>query len=176
MHERSRGLGFGLIGGAIGLVAMDLVRRGTAPLVNRRAPERTTVFLTERTMSPLGPQHRNDEGATDALGRITYQRITGKEPAKATKRKLSWAVHIAYGLLVAAGYGVIRGRSRHVVRDGLLFGAGLWLLGDELAVPLLGLADKPTAYHPSRHAQALVEHLAYGVAAATTARALGGVR
>ncbi|HEX8110896.1 MAG TPA: hypothetical protein VF516_24355, partial [Kofleriaceae bacterium] len=61
------------------------------------------------------------------------------------------------------------------IASGAALGVGLWVVGDELAVPLLGLADKPTAYHPSQHAQGLVEHLAYGVAAATTARALGGV-
>jgi len=37
------GLGFGLVGGALGLVAMDLLRR---------APRPTDVFLTERSMSP----------------------------------------------------------------------------------------------------------------------------
>jgi len=140
--------------------------------VKKRAPEPTDVFLTERTMSPLGPQHRKNESATDALGRIAYENIAGKEPAQPTKQKLSWIVHIGYGLLVAAGYGAVRGRTRHFVRDGLLFGAGLWLFGDEIAVPLLGLADKPTAYPAIRHAQALAQHLGFGVATAATTRAL----
>jgi hypothetical protein len=46
------------------------------------------------------------------------------------------------------------------------------LFGDELAAPLLGLSDKPTAYHPARHAQSLVSHLGYGVATAAATRAL----
>ena len=70
-------------------------------------------------------------------------------------------------VLVASLYGLVRGgRTHRVVRDGLLFGSGLWLLGDELAVPLLGLGDKPTAYHPTLHLQMLLAHLGFGVATA----------
>lgn len=124
-------------------------------------------------MSPLGPQHEADETATDALARIAYQKLVGHRPSRAVQNKLSWAVHIGYGLTAAALYGAIRhGHARSALRDGLAFGAGLWLVGDELAVPLLGLADKPTAYHPTVHLQALVAHLGYGVATAGTTRLL----
>jgi uncharacterized membrane protein YagU involved in acid resistance len=58
------------------------------------------------------------------------------------------------------------------LRDGALFGAALWLFGDEIAMPLLGLADKPTQYHPTRHLQSLAAHLGFGVATAATAQAL----
>jgi hypothetical protein len=165
-----------LIAGATGLLVMDLVRRGTSPFVKERAPKPTDVFFSEQTISPLGQQHERGEGATDALGRLAYEKVTGREPSSGTKRALSWAVHIAYGLLVAAAYAAIRGTRRHPVRDGVLFGTGLWLLGDELAVPLLGLADKPTAYHPTRHLQSLAQHLGFGIATATTTRALEGVQ
>ncbi|HEX5060400.1 MAG TPA: hypothetical protein VFV99_13625, partial [Kofleriaceae bacterium] len=70
------------------------------------------------------------------------------------KSALSWLVHIAYGSLVAAAYGALRaGHPRNTFLDGIALGTGLWLFGDELAVPLLGLADKPTAYSPSSHLQ-----------------------
>jgi hypothetical protein len=183
MHDRIEGLKHGLLAGAAGLGAMQLAHRVTRPLVQQRAPRATDVFATERAMSPLGPQHLPDETPTAALARIAYQRVAHRPPPDRLKPALSWAVHVGYGLLVAALYGALRapGRRRRstargAVASGAVFGLGLWLIGDELAVPLLGLADKPSAYHPTRHAQALVEHLAYGVAAATTARALGGVR
>jgi uncharacterized membrane protein YagU involved in acid resistance len=142
-----------------------------------RAPKPTDPRLTERTISLVGPQHRRDESSTDALGRLAYAKLTGREPSPAAKRALSWAVHIGYGLLVAAGYAALRGgATRHALRDGALFGTGLWLLGDEVAVPLLGLADKPTAYPPSRHAQSLAQHLGFGIATAATAHAAGDWR
>ncbi len=60
---------------------------------------------------------------------------------------------------------------------GALFGAGLWLLGDELAVPLLGLSDRPTSYPVTSHLQSLAQHLGFGVAtAATTGVLLDGRR
>ena len=52
MHDLRRGLGSGLVGGALGLVAMDLLRRATKPLVKERAPRPTDVFLTERSREP----------------------------------------------------------------------------------------------------------------------------
>lgn len=151
----------------MGLVAMQLAQTLAKPLVKQREPKPTDVFLTERSMSPLGPQHHPDESATDALGRIAYQKLAGHPPSPRTKKKLSWGVHIGYGLLVASLYGLVRGgRTHHALRDGLLFGSGLWLLGDELAVPLLGLGDKPTAYHPTLHLQTLLAHLGFGAATA----------
>ena len=56
------------------------------------------------------------------------------------------------------------------VRDGLAFACASWLLVDELANSLLGLADRPAAYPVAGHAQALAMHLGYGLALAATAR------
>jgi hypothetical protein len=182
MHPRIQGLKLGLLGGMAGLAVMQLAQWMMHPLVKPRARRPTDVFATERSMSPLGVHHLPDEGATDAIARIAYQRVAHRQPSKQLKSALSWGVHVGYGLLVASLYGALRTperQRRHSVRDairrGAVFGAGLWLLGDELAVPLLGLTDKPTAYHPSRHIQSLVGHLGYGVATAATARALGAV-
>ncbi len=162
-----------VVGGA-GLAAMELVRRATASSVKQKPPEPMDVFPTARTMSLYGVHHRPDESATDALGRIAYEKLTGKSPSGSTKRALSWAVHIGYGLVVASLFVVLR-RHPRVLRDGFLFGAGLWLFGDELAVPLLGLADKPTAYHPTRHAQSFAEHVGFGLTTAAATRALEAV-
>lgn len=169
-------IGFGLLGGAAGLLAMEVIKRITAPLAKKGDPRPHDRPMSQRTMSPLGPQHTPEEGATDAVGRIGYEKATGREPSRATKSKLSWGVHIGYGLLVAALYGAARGeRSRsllHTLGEGAAYGAGLWLLGDELAVPLLGLSDRPTSYPAARHAQSLAMHLGFGIATAATTRAL----
>jgi len=53
-----------------------------------------------------------------------------------------------------------------------MFGTALWLFGDEIAAPLLGLADKPTEYHVTTHVQALLQHLGYGIATVATTNAL----
>jgi hypothetical protein len=170
-------LGYGVLGGAVGLLAMELVKRVTAPLVRRRGPRPIDEDLIARSsMSVIGRHHGPEESATDALGRILYENLAGRAPSAATQRKLSWAVHIGYGLVVASLYGAVRGgRDRGVagaVTSGALFGAGLWLLGDELAAPLLGLSDKPTAYPVNSHLQSLAQHLGFGVATAAATGAL----
>jgi hypothetical protein len=170
-------LGYGLLGGAAGLLAMELVKRATAPLVKDRAQRPTDADLTARSsMSAVGRHHGPEESATDALGRIFYENLVGRAPSPGTQRKLSWAVHIGYGLVVASLYGAVRGGRDHgaarCVMSGALFGAGLWLLGDELTLPLLGLSDKPTAYPVGSHLQSLAQHLGFGVATAAATGAL----
>ncbi|HEX8113993.1 MAG TPA: hypothetical protein VF516_39950, partial [Kofleriaceae bacterium] len=177
MRTLRRKLGYGLLGGAAGLLAMELVKRATAPLVRRRAPRPTGEELTARTsMSVLGRHHGPEESATDAFGRILYENVYGRSPSPETRRKLSWAVHIGYGLVVASLYGAVRGGRDHGVArsviSGALFGAGLWLLGDELVLPLLGLSDKPTTYPVTSHLQSLAQHLGFGVATAAATGAL----
>ena len=123
-------------------------------------------------MSPLGLRHRPDESATDALGRIVYEKILRRPPSRRVQQALSWAIHIGYGLALAGVVAAIGRPSRRALGTGALLGAALWLFGDELAVPLLGLADRPTAYPPARHAQSLLQHLGYGVATVAATRAL----
>lgn len=126
-------------------------------------------------MSPIGTHHHADESGTTAIGRILYETLFGRAPSAKTLNRLSWAVHITYGLSVGALFAAFRPDPRPL-RDGALYGAALWLFGDELAVPLLGLSDKPTAYHPARHAHSLAQHLGYGLALAAATRVLGGER
>lgn len=174
MHQRFEGLALGLIGGVAGLAAMELAVRLTTPLVRQRAPRPTDVFKTERSMSLIGPHHRDDESPSDAVGRIGYEKLLHREPSDKAKQALSWSVHLGYGLAMAGLFGALRAnrrRPRRLLRDGAIFGALLWLVVDELAVPLLGLADKPTQYHPTQHLQSLTAHLGYGVATAAAARA-----
>ncbi len=46
--------------------------------------------------------------------------------------------------------------------EGLGFGAGVWLLADEAALPALGFSKSPAEIPFSTHAYALVSHLVYG--------------
>jgi uncharacterized membrane protein YagU involved in acid resistance len=53
---------------------------------------------------------------------------------------------------------------------GTAFGSALFAFADELAVPLLGLAKRPTEYPLSSHASALAAHLVYGLTAESVRR------
>jgi hypothetical protein len=74
------------------------------------------------------------------------------------------AVHYAYGSMVGAMYGGLAELLPVTSAGfGLAFGMALWLIGDEITVPALGLSKGPTEYPVEEHADALASHLAYGL-------------
>lgn len=164
-------LGLGLAGGIAGLFAMNTLMRATKRLVSEPDP---LTPRDKRSMSLVGINHEDDEPATEALARITYQKITGRRPDQRQKARLGMALHWGYGLLMASAYGAFRARKlrRPDPLGGVLFGAALWLVGDGVIIPLLGLSDKPTQFPVSMHAQQLAGHLAYGAATGAVTGAL----
>lgn len=77
------------------------------------------------------------------------------------------------GILGVVAYTFARTRwPRLGAGRGALFGVGVWLGEDEGAMPALGLAKGPSHYPWQAHARGFGAHLAYGVAAESTLRAL----
>ena len=75
-------------------------------------------------------------------------------------------VHYAVGTTAGAVYGVAAEYEPNVTTlAGIPFGAAFWMVVDEGALPLLGLAKGPTAYPISTHAYALASHLVFGLTA-----------
>ena len=58
------------------------------------------------------------------------------------------------------------------VGAGMPFGTAVWLLADEVTVPLLGLSKSPTQYPLSKHAYALASHCVYGLTIEVVRRAV----
>ena len=74
------------------------------------------------------------------------------------------AIHYSYGSLVGALYGGLCELAPIASAGlGMPFAAAMWLLGDEIAVPALGLSKPPTEYPPRVHADALAAHFCYGL-------------
>ena len=170
------GLGLGLAGGAVGLVAMS----GYWKVVSLLSPDDPAQRETAREPGPLnsialfGSPRREGEPSTEAAGRIAYRLITGVEPrSRETLQALSTAVHYGFGLVMGGLFGAIRGPAAPPDPvAGLAFGAALWLGAHELVVPLVGLGDGPTAEPIAMHAHELGGHLAYGLATAAATQAL----
>jgi hypothetical protein len=163
----------GLVGSIAGLMAMRLYWEKVAPLVDDHISDEPVGSEELDDISVVGKQYEEGESATEALGRIAYQKVTGKEPDDSTKEALSYAAHWLYGLLQGGAYGSLRAKGPGIdVLGGLLFGAALWLFGDETAVPALGLQKGPTAVSPAQHVNRLGAHLAYGLGTAAAARLL----
>jgi hypothetical protein len=113
------------------------------------------------------------EPATNKAADAIASFVTGREVPKEYKAAAGSVVHYAMGGATGALYGAIAERKRDVTAwAGLPFGAAVWLLADEIAVPASGLAKGPTSYPASTHAYAFASHLVYGAATESVRRGL----
>jgi putative membrane protein len=104
------------------------------------------------------------EEPTVATAQVVARKMFERELSSDEKRIAGPAVHFAYGSLVGALYGGVAEILPSVGAGlGLPFGAALWLLGDEIAVPALGLGKSPAEITPDKHADALASHFVYGI-------------
>ncbi|MEN3328702.1 MAG: hypothetical protein V7638_3509 [Acidobacteriota bacterium] len=116
--------------------------------------------------------HEQDD-ATVETAKVISREVFGHELQEREKHPAGAAVHYAFGTLSGGLYGALAEVTPQVTTaGGLPFGAGFWLLADEMSVPLLGLAKGPTAYPVSTHMYALASHLVYGVTAELGRRAV----
>lgn len=93
-------------------------------------------------------------------------------PEDATLKAAGPIVHYAFGASMGALYSMAAEIYPEVTRGfGTGFGTALFAAGDELAVPLLGLAKGPKEYPLSSHASAFAAHLIYGVTTESIRRA-----
>ena len=91
----------------------------------------------------------------------------------AEKKIAGPAVHYSLGTGVGGLYGAVAEVAPAVTAGaGLPFGAAFWLVVDEGAVPILGLAKGPTAYPLSTHVYALTSHFVYGLTTELVRRSL----
>ena len=113
------------------------------------------------------------DDATVETAKVISEKVFGHELQRSEKEPAGTAVHYAFGTLSGGLYGALAEVTPQVTAAaGLPFGAGFWLLADEISVPLLGLAKGPTEYPVSTHAYSLASHLVYGVTAELGRRAV----
>jgi uncharacterized membrane protein YagU involved in acid resistance len=177
-RERNRWRGFvlGGVGGAAGVVAMSVYWKASSAVAkgDPRKQGRNSAPHPLDWISLVGRHHEEGESTTAAAGRIMYRRITGRNlESQETRHVLSYLVHWVFSMLTSGIYGAIRSRAGFPdVKGGLSLAIGLWLFGDELVTPLLGLAKGPTAYPLALHAHGLGAHVAYGLASSAATQLL----
>ncbi len=115
----------------------------------------------------------SDEPATMQAASAMSEAIAGRRLSEAEKRVGGSVVHYAFGAVTGAFYGVLcEARPEAAAGGGLPFGAAVWLVADEVGVPLAGFADNPLQYPVARHASALATHLAFGATVEAARRIL----
>lgn len=168
--NRWRGFLLGLVGGAVGTAAMGGYWGAATALTGSdpRAETRDGGPHPLDEISLVGTHHTPEESTTAAMGRIAYTRVAGAPPeSEETKGLLSYLVHYGYGSLQGGLFGALTsGSGAGIVPGGLLYGSGLWIVGDEATGSLLGLADGPGKYPLAQHLHRLGAHLTFGVATA----------
>jgi putative membrane protein len=112
-----------------------------------------------------GQQYRRpqSEPATYAAADRLAEATTGQPVPPASKPLAASAIHYAFGGAVGAIYGAAAARTPDITTGGgLPFGASVWLMADELGMPLMGLAKSPEQYPVSDHAVTFASHLLFG--------------
>ena len=170
-----KGLVLGAVGGAVGTLAMNaFVRQSTKWTASPQEAKQGGSTGEAAAFSVAGKQFEEGENSTETVGRLAYRAVTGDEPrTEETRKALAQQVHWAFGAAMGALYGLMRARGPAVDPwGGAAFGAGVWLFGSELSLPLLGLTPGPTATTPAKHAEHLAAHLVYGTVLAATTQTL----
>lgn len=128
-----------------------------------------------RIAGPSGSGPRNGpqtDPATVVVAEKLSESVTGHPLAENQKKIADPIVHYGVGAVLGAVYGALISRTPLVKMGiGTLYGTAVWLLADEIAVPLLKLSGPPRQYPASQHLQALGAHLVYGLAAESVRRA-----
>src|SRR4051794_41126711 len=101
-----------------------------------------------------------------AAGKVA--RAAGYELSHDQKKKASPVVHYGFGTVMGGIYGMAMEsdqlRRQQPLLSGLGFGTGVFVFGDELAVPALGLSGQAES-SLATHLYGLASHLVYGMTA-----------
>ena len=141
-----------ILGAAAGAVATWLMDLATTALYERQPED-----VTRRENEARGDETAYATAAAKTAG------FAGVELNKEQRQTLGTAIHWTLGTFAGAGYGALR----HTVPNfrlgsGLAYGFAFWLVMDEAALTLLGVAPPPQRFPWQTHARGLAGHLVLG--------------
>jgi uncharacterized membrane protein YagU involved in acid resistance len=147
----------GVVAGLAGSLAQNLYFAWTRKL----APDASTGAF-----EPVEPEQRH-EPPTQTVARRFKEHLVHAGPL-ARPERAGQVVHLAFGSAWGGVYGLVAGTlpSAAGLRGGLVFGASVWLLSDDVLLPAFGLAAWPHHYPVKNHLYALAAHAVYGTAVA----------
>ena len=158
------GLMAGALGGLAGTLAMNEAQRAWTRVVDGEAPDSGAGKHDARDWQERSEHQNSNELAAQALARRMLRRPLTKDEL----RVAAPLTHFLFGAALGALYGIYAERRR--TSSGIGFGTTVWLLADEIAMPLLGLSAPTTRRPVEMHLQSFVSHLVFGTAAEMTRR------
>jgi putative membrane protein len=165
--EMLKGLAAGTIGGLVASWVMEEFQYAWAKLSKPLKQRESSSANNGKSLS------QKSEPATVKAAETISEKIFGHQLTRDEKKLAGDAVHYATGATSGAIYGVAAELAPQVTAGaGLPFGTAVWLVVDEAAVPLFGLAKGPTEYPLSTHLYALASHFVYGLSTEVVRRTL----
>lgn len=161
-----KGLVAGLVGGLIGTIVMNEFQKAWSK----------TAQAMQNGDHGQERQRQGEQESEDATMKAAAKiaRIGGRELSHEQKKKAGPVVHYSFGTLQGGIYGAVTELTRTPggFLPGVLFGAALFALADEVAVPALGFSGKPSETPVPTHLYAAAAHCVYGVATEMARRGL----
>jgi putative membrane protein len=154
-HSVLKGVGMGLAGGLVGSWTMNQFQALWSKLsADEQQHSQQSQSQPQEGLEPATVEFAKKIGTT-----VLHRDLKPQE-----KKIAEPLVHYGYGTFMGGVYGALAEVTPVSTKAvGLPFGAALWLVGDEIAVPALGLSKSPREYPASTHLQSLVAHFVYGM-------------
>ena len=170
-----KGMVAGLAGGLIASWTMNQFQAALTRMAEGKEKSHGAQSMqpAEGSQGEPAQDTAEQDDATVETAKAISKTVFHHELQESEKESAGAAVHYAFGTLSGGLYGALAEVTPQVTTAaGLPFGAGFWLLADEISVPLLGLSKGPTEYPVSTHVYSLASHLVYGVTAELGRRAV----
>jgi Protein of unknown function (DUF1440) len=150
----------GAIGGLAGTWAMSEAQRAWTHAIDSAAPDSAAGKHDARDWQERSEGQNSNEIAAQAVA--TY--VVGRRLDRNELAVGAALMHYTFGAAVGALYGAYS--ERHT-RNGTGIGVGLtvWLLADEIAMPLLGLSDSTLRRPLEKRLQSIAAHIVFGITA-----------
>ena len=165
----------GAIAGIAGALAMNQFQRLAARAGHGREADDATIGLPRTGRGPQ-PAQAIGNASDDATARVANAALSmvGYELTDPrAKRRAGEFVHLAFGAINGALYGLAAELDPRVTAAaGVPFGASVWAIADEGAVPALGLSRGPREASAGLLAYGFLSHCVFGVTTELVRRSL----
>ena len=116
-----------------------------------------------RGAQPPQALHTANRDASVLLGSAMFRAVTGGDPDPDAQPWIGSAMHYAFSAAAGIAYAAAASRASIVQRgSGLAYGALVWSVADETAMPALGVSRGPRELDRRVHLYALLAHFVYG--------------
>jgi len=158
---RNRAIAAGVLGGLAGTLAMNYAQRVWTRAVDGEAPKSAGGKHDARDWQEREEGRNANELAAQAIAkRVIGRSLTNDELSVAAP-----IAHYTFGAAMGGLYGCCMHDRQNRMTRGVAFGAAVWLIADEIAMPLFRLSAPTTERSVEKHAQSFAAHIVFGTVA-----------